>query len=422
MHLLGLIGRHLIKRGALRIALPDNTIESFGGGAPSVTMRIHDTATMYRLLANPQLALGEGYMDGRITVENGTIYDLLDVILANAEWAIPGGPLALLNDRLRVLARRAIQFNPAPRSRANVAHHYDLSDRLYELFLDDDRQYSCAYFLSPTDTLEQAQAQKKRHIAAKLLLSAGQKVLDVGSGWGGLGLYLSTLDRIDVTGLTLSEEQHRVSNARARDAGAADRVRFELRDYRAEQGRFDRIVSVGMFEHVGLNHYDAYFSKIASLLADDGVALVHTIGRADGPGATNAFIQKYIFPGGYSPALQEFLPSIQRAGLYVTDVEVLRLHYAETLKHWRERFNRNKDEIRALYDERFCRMWEFYLAGSEATFRYGGHVVFQVQLAKRVDVVPLTRDYIGAFEAAHPLPDVVAPVKSIAPISRQAAE
>ena len=414
MHLLRLVGRQLIQKGVLRVILPDGRIESFGSGEPSVTMRIHEAGALIRLLSHPQLALGEEFMEGRITVEDGSIYDLLELVLNNAGWTIPGGPLAILNDRLRVLGRRLAQFNPAGRAQRNVSHHYDLSDRLYELFLDDDRQYSCAYFMHPDDTLDVAQAQKKRHIAAKLLLRPGQRVLDIGSGWGGLGLYIASLADVHVTGLTLSQEQLRVSNMRAQQAGVSDRVSYHLRDYRAEEARFDRIVSVGMFEHVGLNHYDAYFQKIASLLADDGVAMVHTIGRADGPGATNAFIQKYIFPGGYSPSLQEMTPAIQRAGLYVADIEVLRLHYAETLRHWRERFNANRDEIRSLYDERFCRMWEFYLAGSEATFRHGGHVVFQLQLSKRIDAVPITRDYITAFEAAHPLPEVVAPVRRLA--------
>ena len=416
MRLLRLVGRRLIHSGVLRVMLPNGRIEIFGSGPAVVTMRIHEPVALRRLLVHPALALGEEFMNGRITVEDGSIYDLLDLILSNAQWGIPGGPLAKFNDRLRVLARRIAQFNPATRSRRNVAHHYDLSDRLYQLFLDSDRQYSCAYFLKADDSLEVAQGQKKRHIAAKLLLGPGQKVLDIGSGWGGLGLYLASLADVEVTGLTLSQEQFRVSNERAQQAGVADRVRFALRDYRAEQSRYDRVVSVGMFEHVGLNHYDTYFKKIASMLTDDGVAMVHTIGRDDGPGATNAFIQKYIFPGGYAPALQEIIPSIQRAGLYVADVEVLRLHYAETLRRWRERFNANRDEIRALYDERFCRMWEFYLAGSEATFRHGGHVVFQIQMSKRVDTVPITRDYITAFEASHPLPEAVAPV------TRHAAE
>jgi cyclopropane-fatty-acyl-phospholipid synthase len=415
MRILRLLGRKLIEKGTLRVIDTRGHMAVFGtGSAPAVTLRIHDTATALKLVLNPQLALGEGFMDGRITVEGATIYDVLDLVLSNSRWGIPGGVLASIANAVRVGGRRIAQFNPADRSRRNVAHHYDLSDRLYGLFLDEDRQYSCAYFALPGDTLETAQARKKRHIAAKLLLEPGHRILDIGCGWGGLGLYLASLGDHDVTGLTLSEEQHRVSTERAHAAGVPDRVRFALRDYRAETGRYDRIVSVGMFEHVGLNHYDAYFQKIAELLTDDGVGLVHTIGRADGPGATNAFIQKYIFPGGYAPALSEILPAVQRAGLYVTDVEVLRLHYAETLRHWRARFNAHRDTIRELYDDRFCRMWEFYLAGSEATFRYGGHVVFQIQFAKAIDAVPITRDYIEEFEARNPIPDAVAPPRRIA--------
>jgi cyclopropane-fatty-acyl-phospholipid synthase len=384
----------------------------YGSGAPEITVRVHDRATGIRLLVDPELAAGEAFMDGTLTVEQGDIYGLLDLVLSNSGWHYPDFP-SRVGARLRKLGRRLAQYNPAHRSKRNVAHHYDLSDELYDVFLDADRQYSCAYFLSPDDTIETAQAQKKRHVAAKLLLEPGQRVLDIGSGWGGLALYLNEVADVDVTGLTLSEEQHRTSRERAASAGRGDKVRFLLRDYRMAEGTFDRIVSVGMFEHVGVNHFDEYFQSIARLLADDGVALVHAIGRADGPGTTNPWIQRYIFPGGYSPALSEVLPAIERAGLHVTDIEILRLHYAETLKRWRARFNANRDRITQLYDERFCRMWEFYLAASEATFRHGGHMVFQIQLAKKVDTVPLTRDYIGRFEAEHPLEGT---------IQRQAAE
>jgi cyclopropane-fatty-acyl-phospholipid synthase len=326
----------------------------------------------------------------------------------NAGWATTAHWAQGLLLRAQWLARRIHQYNPIGKAQANVAHHYDLSDTLYDLFLDADRQYSCAYFIRPDDTLERAQAQKKRHIAAKLLLRPGQKILDIGCGWGGLALYLAKIADAEVTGVTLSKEQHQVARRRAAEAGLAGRVDFKLLDYRLESGRFDRIVSVGMFEHVGVGHYDEFFGALRQLLADDGVALLHTIGRADGPGETNTWIRKYIFPGGYSPALSEVLPAIERAGLYVTDVEVLRLHYAETLRHWRQRVLANRERIVALYDERFLRMWEFYLAGSEVTFRHAGHVVFQIQLAKRVDAVPLTRDYIAEFERAHPLLEAVA--------------
>jgi cyclopropane-fatty-acyl-phospholipid synthase len=299
------------------------------------------------------------------------------------------------------LVRRLHQYNPVPRARRNVAHHYDLSDQLYELFLDRDRQYSCAYFGSPEDDLDTAQESKKRHIAAKLLLRPGLKVLDIGSGWGGLALYLAGECGADVTGLTLSEEQHKVATRRAAAAGLSDRVRFHLRDYREETGRYDRIVSVGMFEHVGVNQYPTYFRRLSELLTADGVALLHSIGRMEGPGTTNPWIRKYIFPGGYSPALSEVVPEAERARLWITDIEILRLHYAETLRAWRRRFEHNRERICELYDERFCRMWEMYLVGAEIAFRRDGHLVFQMQLAKAVDTVPLTRDYMVAWEGIH---------------------
>jgi len=291
-----------------------------------------------------------------------------------------------------------------PRARRNVAHHYDLSDQLYELFLDRDRQYSCAYFRSPEDELETAQQNKKRHIAAKLLLQPGHKVLDIGSGWGGLALYLAAECGCEVTGLTLSEEQHKVSQGRAAAAGLADRVRFHLRDYREEEGQYDRIVSVGMFEHVGVVQYPTFFRKVNQLLTPDGVALLHSIGRMEGPGTTNPWLRKYIFPGGYSPALSEVVPAVERERLWITDIEILRLHYAETLCNWRGRFEENRERIRALYDERFCRMWELYLVGAELAFRRDRHLNFQMQLAKQVGTVPLTRDYITDWERAHTVP------------------
>jgi cyclopropane-fatty-acyl-phospholipid synthase len=300
--------------------------------------------------------------------------------------------------------RRLRQHNPIGRARSNVAHHYDLKDTLYELFLDKDRQYSCAYFQTGNDTLEAAQANKKRHLAAKLLLKPGHRVLDIGSGWGGLGLYLAQIERVDVTGVTLSVEQHKVSNERAKDMGLAERVRFNLRDYRSDTGCYDRIVSVGMFEHVGAGHYDEFFGKLKTLLKDDGVAVLHSIGRMEPPDSTNPWLRKYIFPGGYSPALSEVLAAIERAGLWVTDIEILRLHYAETLKEWSRRFQTNREGIKSLYDERFCRMWEFYLTACEMSFRYFDQMVFQIQLARRQDAVPLVRDYVTDWERSHPQP------------------
>jgi len=390
--------RRIIHNGAITVVAPDGRAGHIGSGPPTVTIRVVDSAVIPRLLLHPDLALGEAYMDGALVIEDGDIYAFLDLCFSNLGWS-NGHGLRRVRASLRRRVRRIAQHNPIPVARANVAHHYDLSDTLYELFLDADRQYSCAYFMSPDDTLERAQAQKKRHLAAKLLLRPGQRILDIGSGWGGLAFYLTQVADVDVTGLTLSTEQHAYAQRRANEIGVG--ARFLLKDYRQEEGRYDRIVSVGMFEHVGSAHYREYFEKVRHLLEDDGVALIHTIGRADGPGAANAWINKYIFPGGYVPALSEILPAIEQAGLYVTDVEVLRLHYAETLKAWRRRFNANRERIAAIYDERFCRMWEFYLAGCEAAFRHAGLVNFQIQLAKRVDTVPLARDYILEWEHTH---------------------
>lgn len=410
MFVLDRVLRGVFIKGALTIIAPSGRRYRYGDGqGKPIVARLRDDRTVLRLMIDPRVALGEAYMDEGLTFEEGTLYDFLDVATANLGWRNGTNWFqTLYYDYVRPALRRLEQYNPVGRSKSNVAHHYDLSDALYDRFLDGDRQYSCAYFAEPDDSIETAQARKKRHIAAKLLLAPGQRILDIGCGWGGLGLYLSSIAGGDVTGVTLSENQHAVASRRAMIAGVSDRVHFLLRDYRLVESKFDRIVSVGMFEHVGINHYAEYFRKIADLLTDDGVALVHTIGRADGPGATNPWISKYIFPGGYSPALSEILPHIERAGLYITDIEILRLHYAETLKAWRQRFMAQVDEIAKIYDSRFCRMWEFYLAGSEVTFRHSGHVVFQIQVARRQDAVPLTRDYITEFEARHPLAPVVA--------------
>jgi cyclopropane-fatty-acyl-phospholipid synthase len=409
MFVLDLFLPRLIRQGTLTLVDAEGSAHSYGSGKPRATVRLKDRRTALKIFLNPEFEVGEAYMDGRLTMEEGDIYDFLALVMSNTRWAPAIGPLAPLALAGRRLGRRLAQFNPARISRRNVAHHYDLRDELFDLFLDTDRQYSCAYFSDPDLTIEQAQAEKKRHIAAKLLLEPGQRVLDIGSGWGGLGLYIAAASGADVTGITLSEQQHKVSNERARRAGLAGRVRFEMVDYRQETRRYDRIVSVGMFEHVGVNHYDAYFRKVAELLTDDGIALIHSIGRSDGPGVTNPWIRRYIFPGGYSPALSEVLPAVERAGLVVSDIEILRLHYAETLKRWRQRFLDNRPVIKALYDDRFCRMWEFYLAASEATFRWGGHMVFQLQVSKSVDAVPLTRDYIA--EAERRLPLVIQPIR-----------
>jgi cyclopropane-fatty-acyl-phospholipid synthase len=390
--------RYVIQVGTLRVIDARGKAHSFSGApGPSVTIRLHDAALHHRLLVHPKLAFGEAYMEGTLTVEDGTLYDLLDLAGRNMA-AIETHPLQATQQLLGRLLRFVHTYNPVTRARQNVAHHYDLSDTLYDLFLDRDRQYSCAYFVDPADSIETAQANKKLHLAAKLLLQPGQRLLDIGCGWGGLALYLARLAGVDVTGVTLSTEQHKVAEGRARDAGLSDSVRFHLRDYREEAGRYDRIVSVGMFEHVGTAHYRTFFKKIRGLLAENGVMLLHSIGRMDPPGSTNPWLRKYIFPGGYTPALSEVLAAVEDVGLWVTDIEILRLHYASTLREWRKRFEANRPRILELYDERFCRMWEFYLVGCEIAFRHMGQMVFQLQLARRQDAVPLTRDYITDFE------------------------
>ena len=389
---------HLIRVGTLGVIDVAGRTHRFGtGSAPSLTVRLHDRALHWKLFFSPELHAGEAYMDGTLTVEDGSLYDFLELITMNM-GAAGYHPFYRAVEWVARMVRHVQQFNPIGRARGNVARHYDLSDALYDLFLDTNRQYSCAYFADGDEDLETAQEKKMRHIAAKLLLKPGHRVLDIGSGWGGLALYLAREMQVDVTGITLSSNQLLASRALAEEAGLAERARFFLHDYREETGMYDRIVSVGMFEHVGIGHYRRFFTKVRDLLAADGVALLHTIGRRYGPQATNPWTRKYIFPGGYSPALSEVVPVIEKLDLCITDIEVLRLHYAETLRQWRMRFLANRDKAKALYDERFCRMWEFYLASAEAAFRYLDHVVLQIQLAKRQDAVPLTRDYITGLE------------------------
>jgi cyclopropane-fatty-acyl-phospholipid synthase len=396
---LAVLLRQMIRYEPLDLIEADGRVHHLGPhtDAPPIAMRLNDARVGAYIARDPLLHFGEAWMDGRFSVENGTLYDLVALFMRNIDTAHAHWFVRLTRAPRRLL-KRVAQTNPIRRAQRNVAHHYDLTDELYRIFLDDDRNYSCAYFADAGASLEDAQRAKQRHIAAKMLLAPGQRVLDIGSGWGGMALYLGRVAGCDVTGITLSVEQHGRASARASAAGLDERVRFRLQDYRTVAERFDRIVSIGMFEHVGITHYDTYFQTVRDLLEDDGVAVIHAIGRSDGPGVTNPWIAKYIFPGGYCPALSEVLPAVERAGLVVTDVEILRLHYAETLKAWRERFMARRDEAVALYDERFARMWELYLAGSETAFRHGGQMVFQIQLARRVDTVPLTRDYIAAAE------------------------
>jgi cyclopropane-fatty-acyl-phospholipid synthase len=397
-----------IRHGSFTITTARGRTCMFGDGAGvPVAVRFTTAAAQRAVLFDPELKLGEAYMDGTFIVEQGSMADVLAVLLGQEHLGARNW--ALLR-ALRYLFRRLQQFNFRSRSRTNVAHHYDLDDRLYSLFLDGDQQYSCAYFERSDQSLDDAQLAKKRHLAAKLRITPGAAVLDVGCGWGGLALYLAEIAGAQVTGITLSEEQYERARNRAQER-ARDDVTFKLLDYRDVDGRFDRIVSVGMFEHVGVSFYDAFFGQCAKLLTDDGIALLHTIGRYTPPGVTNPWIAKYIFPGGYIPALSEVLRAIERAGLIVSDVEILQLHYAETLRAWRERFLAHRDEVVRLYDQRFVRMWEFYLACSEMAFRLGDMVVFQIQMAKRKGLTPPTRDYIGreearlrAIEAAYKVP------------------
>ncbi len=394
--------QRLIHSGTIKVIDAGGKLHSYGvPDGRSATIRLHDPKLQYKLFLNPVLYVGEAFMDGTLTIEEGDLRGLLEIAFSNMEKQ-PPHPLQHHLDNLRALLRPLMTYNPVSRARRNVAHHYDLSGRLYDLFLDKDRQYSCAYFGSDNETLEMAQDNKKRHIASKLRLRPGVRILDIGSGWGGLALYLARMCQgAEVTGLTLSEEQLKIARGRAAAAGLGDRVRFELRDYREEAGRYDRIVSVGMFEHVGPNHYHAFFTKVKELLAEDGVCLLHSIGRMEPPGGTNPWLRKYIFPGGYSPALSETLSAVERVGLWVTDIEILRLHYAKTLREWRHRFNANRDEVRKIYDERFCRMWEFYLTSCEVSFRYLRQMVFQMQLTREVDTLPIARDYMLDWEREH---------------------
>jgi cyclopropane-fatty-acyl-phospholipid synthase len=395
----------LIKTGSLEVRAAAGRRFCVGDGSgKQLAIQFNDRRAETLFMIDPELRFGELYTNGRIDIAQGSLYDVVALAsdnLARAGFSLGtgGSGWVRLLQEARGALRRMGRANDALNARRNVAHHYDIDPRIYQLLLDGDLQYSCAYFERGGEGLEEAQLAKKRHIAAKLIVSPGARVLDIGSGFGGLANYLARYCGASVTGLTLSQAQLDISRRRAAVLGPLA-ANFQMLDYREIDGRFDRIVSVGMFQHVGLANYDAYFRRIARLLNEDGVALVHTIGRALGPAATNPWIARYIFPGGYMPALSEMLPAIERSSLIVTDIEVLRLHYADTLRAWRERFLAHREEAKAIYDDRFCRMWELYLAGSEAAFRFEGLVVYQVQLARRQEAAPLTRDYIGRAEAA----------------------
>ena len=404
MWLLDTLLRRLIRSGELRVI--DHRGREYRYGTPDpgrapVAIRLNDAKVGFDIVRDVRLGAGEAYMDGRVEMVEGDILALLDLVRANTAWELKKGKKDGLGKSGSTLLRKLNRLNWERRSKRNVAHHYDLSDRLYDLFLDADRQYSCAYFTDIGNSLDQAQADKKAHIAAKLYLKPGQKVLDIGCGWGGMALYLNRVADVDVLGITLSEEQLKVARRRAEEAGVADRVKFELIDYRKVEGRFDRIVSVGMFEHVGTPYYKTFFRKCRALLAEDGVMLLHTIGRMGGPGTTDRWITKYIFPGGYNPALSEIATASEQARLIAADVETLRLHYGYTTEHWYRRVTEKRAEIEALYDERFFRMWQFYLAGAVVTFRHGGMVNYQVQYIRNRRALPITRDYMAEAEARY---------------------
>ncbi len=401
--LVGAFLRTLMKRGTLRVIDARGKLHVYAGSDErTVTIRLHDKSLHWKLLWNPRLVVGEAYMDGTLTVEDGdTIFDFIDLAGENLNL-LDETTVIKVRNWLSYWVRPLQQHNPLGRAQRNVAHHYDLSTDLYDLFLDPDRQYSCAYFESPNNSLDQAQHAKKRHLASKLCLDReGLSVLDIGSGWGGLGIYLHQQSGAKVTGVTLSREQRAYAEERTKALGIDADVKFHLRDYRSDTGRYDRIVSVGMFEHVGVRHYVEFFRKLESLLEENGVALLHTIARWDGPSITNPWLRKYIFPGGYCPSLSEIYTALEKTGLKCLDMEVLRLHYAETLKNWSRNFAANRDRVKEVYDERFCRMWEFYLAGSEVAFRHQDHMVAQIQLARRQDAAPLTREYMVDWERAH---------------------
>ena len=402
--------KSFVRIGTLKVVDATGGVHVFAGApGPRVTMRLTDPTLYRKLFFNPELHAGEAYMDGRLSFEDSNLRDFLTLFSMN-RLSLGSYPLQKALRKVSRGLKRYQQANPVGKAQQNVAHHYDLGNDFYKLFLDEGMLYSCAYFMNDTETLEQAQRNKLRLIASKLNLKPGLRILDIGSGWGQLALYLAEMENVDVTGVTLSKEQFALSNEKAQQAGLSDRVRFHLRDYRELDDRFDRIVSVGMFEHVGVHHYDEFFAKINALLKGDGVMLLHSIGHMSPPGTASPWLRKYIFPGAYSPALSEVFTSVEQASLWVTDLEFLRLHYAKTLNHWARRFEANRASVAAMYDERFCRMWEFYLISAEMMFSTGSQLVFHMQLARQRDAAPIVRDYVTdtqreymAKEAARPL-------------------
>jgi cyclopropane-fatty-acyl-phospholipid synthase len=393
-----LVGK-VIRKGRLTLVMPDGRKREFGsGGGKPLTVRLTDRKAAFAIARNPRLGLGEAYMDGRIVIEDGDILDLMELVTGANRWEDGGAGRKAVNKGKSPFKALFRAKNVAKRARKNVAHHYDIGNDLYRLFLDDDLQYSCAYFTDPKNSLEQAQLDKKAHIAAKLALEPGQHVLDIGCGWGGTALYLNRVAGVRVTGVTLSEEQLKVARERAAAAGVADQVKFELIDYRHVEEQFDRIVSIGMFEHVGAAHYDEFFAKCRELLKPDGVMLLHTIGKLGKASAPDPFTDKYVFPGYHLPSNSQMAAASEKVRLITTDIETLRLHYAYTLRHWLERTRKAKDKIVALYDERFFRLWEFYLAGGVVAFESGSMCNYQLQYVRDRNTLPITRDYMAEAE------------------------
>ncbi|KJS08431.1 MAG: cyclopropane-fatty-acyl-phospholipid synthase [Hoeflea sp. BRH_c9] len=389
-----------IQKGRLTITDAKGVVHEFGGKqpGPDAAIRFTSKKVEWKIFINPELNMPEAYMDGELVVDNGSIHDLVVLYYANKRH-FDRSPSQIFWDGVLRKIRRFHQNNALSRARENAKAHYDIGEDIYKLFLDRDMQYSCAYFPDGSETLDQAQTLKKRHIAAKLMLKDGQRVLDIGCGWGGMALYLAHVADVEVVGVTLSERQLAVARRRAEILGVSDRVRFDLVDYREVEGKFNRIVSVGMLEHVGVPYLKPYFLTVRDRLTDDGVALIHSISTKSPPGFTGPFIRKYIFPGGYAPSLSETVASIEPTGLWLLDCEIWRCHYGYTLQHWRERFLANREAAVAAMDERFCRMWELYLSTSERVFLQGSSNVFQLQLGRERDAVPITRTYIEAEEA-----------------------
>lgn len=390
-----------VRKGRLTVTGAEGRARSFGNGGegPEVAIRFTSPGVERSIFLNPELRAAEAYMDGGMVFDRGTIHDLMCLFFINKRHFDLSPSQIFWRTAARKL-RRLHQHNPISRARANARSHYNIGEEVYRLFLDRDMQYSCGYFPNGDESLEDAQTLKKRHIAAKLRLRDGQRVLDIGCGWGGLGLYLAHIADVEVHGITLSERQHAVAQRRAEALGVSDRVKFELRDYRELTGVYDRIVSVGMLEHVGVKYLTPYFLAVRDRLAPEGVALIHSISTKAPPGVTGPFLRKYIFPGGYAPSLSEAIASVEYSGLWLLDCEIWRCHYAHTLRHWRERFDWHRAEVAGLMEERFCRMWELYLSACECAFAYGASNVFQLQLGRDREAVPIARDYIAAEAAA----------------------